>query len=735
MQGHAGNHGLDKRIASNERHGICLYVLLRKDTAVFAEPLHLQLDYSMSMVCKPRILSDHIDNWQVDVDWLAAFEAHLQDIDLVSFDVFDTAITRLTDAPVDVFALAEARLIDSLGQLARGFAEAREMAEIDARRLAGSKSREDITFDEIYAALPYRLPGAERYLERFKKAELDAEVELLRGVPDILEAAKLAQAAGKTVVFVSDMYLPAATISQFLEECGYPKGLPVLVSSGTGCTKASGRQWAVLRRLYGASVRILHIGDDAWSDAESPRRHGIKTFPFVRTQSNRRLGGPLCPAVLPFSRAARLVKLHGGTDERPRSPSQFMADFGSAWGAVVVGSFVRWLEQRVQRLGIEHIVFCARDGWLLQQAWEAAGCGFRTGIRATYLYVSRRALNLAATAIPGTDGGLTEQALDFLCGGNNRISVRTFLERAGLLTCEALRNEAASELGGLDAIVPKRKGRETLRRLLRLHQHEVLAALALQREAALGYLAAQKLNESRIGIVDIGWHGNLQGSLVALLRDIHPSISLYGFYYGLWPLAQRRRPYAGWMEGAFGNDFIPMEEQRGLQNAVAILENLHVAPEGSTIGYRKENEKYAPILQESPLEVEQHSTLIAPFQTSTVAAIRELFESGQVGGLKLEDLTLAAGRAAIERLALSPTAEELNVLGGIRHASDFDHTTFAPLVPHSMYDARGVDTDWPIGAACAWLLRTKHQVERQIIIAWLQRSLSGLDARTLRQFS
>src|SRR5690606_38098116 len=80
--------------------------------------------------------------------------------------------------------------------------------------------------------LPYRLPGAERYLERFKKAELDAEVELLRGVPDILEAAKLAQAAGKTVVFVSDMYLPAATISQFLEECGYPKGLPALFHQG-----------------------------------------------------------------------------------------------------------------------------------------------------------------------------------------------------------------------------------------------------------------------------------------------------------------------------------------------------------------------------------------------------------------------------------------------------------------------------------------------------------------------
>jgi predicted HAD superfamily hydrolase len=149
---------------------------------------------------------------------------------------------------VDAFALAEERLLVEIGEDVSGFAIARELAEQDARISAKAQGREKVTLAEICGVLPQRLPGAGRYLERLRSAEVKAEADLLFGVPDILEAVRLAKHAGKKVIFVSDMYLPGAQIRQFLENAGYTNFSGLFVSSDTGCLKWSGRQWATVRK-------------------------------------------------------------------------------------------------------------------------------------------------------------------------------------------------------------------------------------------------------------------------------------------------------------------------------------------------------------------------------------------------------------------------------------------------------------------------------------------------------
>jgi FMN phosphatase YigB (HAD superfamily) len=674
----------------------------------------------------------------LDQDWLDAFRAALSRVNLVSFDVFDTAITRRCDAPVDTFALAEERLQGEIGDDARGFATARELAEQDARIAARARGREEITFGEIYAVLPRRLAGAARHLERMKSAELEAEAELLCGVPDILEAVRLALGAGRKVIFVSDMYLSGAQIRQFLEQAGYTDIGEVLASSDTGRLKWSGQQWASLRERLGSKIRILHVGDDQVADVEAPREHGIETLAFTSARSNRRVGGPLGPAVLPFSRAARDGQIRRRTDRRETSQlpselpgeltSDFMAGFGASWGAVVVGSFIRWLEDRVQRYGIEHLLFLARDGWLLQRAWEAAGCTARTAVPASYLHVSRRTLNLAEAG-----GDFTEQALSRLCNTFRPRSLHAVLGRAGLLGCSDLVAEAAAKLGGLNETVTWPAGIETLRSLLRGHWPAVQAALGPVRDGTLGYLAQHVPDCRRLGMVDLGWGGSLQASLAGLLPEAGRDVVLSGFYYSLFPEAQQRRPYAGWLEGAFGNDFIPLKDQFGVQSAVPILENLHSAPEGTTVNYRVVNSAYVPVLGDSAVEKAQHAALIAPFQQGTLEAVGELFTTGRLGAVRLENLTPAAGRAAIERVGLSPSRDELAALGQIRHSADFDHAVFTPLVPSSREAGHSpLQTEWPVGAALTWLGQGH---DRSHLAALLRNAMSETDFRTIRQFT
>jgi hypothetical protein len=416
-----------------------------------------------------------------------------------------------------------------------------------------------------------------------------------------------------------------------------------------------------------------------------------------------------------------------------RDAANFMSSFGASWGAVVVGSFIRWLEDRVRRYGIERLLFLARDGWLLQQAWDAAHCEARTAVCASYIHVSRRTLNLADAAVTAANDGLDEQALERLCNTFRPLPLHTILGRAGLLECVDLVVDASRALGGFDAIVTWPAGVQTLQSLLLRHQHRVLAALRPMRDATLGYIAQHVPDCRRLGIVDLGWNGTLQASFAKLIRELRHDLRLSGFYYSLFPTAQRHRPYIGWLEGAFGSDFIPFRDQFGVQNAAAILENLHSAPEGTTVSYRFAEGAYTPVLDEHAVENEQHATLIAPFQATTLEAIGKLFTKGRLGTLQLDHFTPAAGRAAIERVALSPSVDELNVLGQIRHSADFDHTVFAPLIPPNRALYRSpLETHWPVGAALAWLGQGHDRAD---LASSLRHSVSEMDVRTVRQFT
>jgi predicted HAD superfamily hydrolase len=670
----------------------------------------------------------------------STFDAVLNaDFNIFSIDVFDTAITRRLEAPVDVFALAEQTLVAAHGRAWKGFAVAREDAEIEARRRAAERGRHEVTLHDIYTAFAEAKPALAKGVTIARQAEIDAETAVIVPVPDMVLFVEKARAAGRRVVFVSDMYLGRSEIGGLLTHCGYDFAEGLLVSSETGKTKAAGTQWQVLRDLVGKDARILHIGDDPWSDVASPERHGIPGLLFGRARSERRIGGPLTPDILPFSRLSRavtLARLQGDQRAQADDPAAFMRDFGASWGAVVVGSFVRWLEERVTRHRLDHLAFCARDGYLVKQAWEASGAAARTGIPFSYLYVSRRTLNLADAALSGPDGKLTDMALDRLASG--RLPLGTLLDRSNLGSCRALVRDAIAAFGELNTVVERGEQNRNFRNLLVKHQQAVIDALTPSAEATLQYLFQELPSTGRVGLVDIGWQGTLQYSLARLLRKSDTAPMLFGFYYGLWPAAQRRRPIAGWMEGAFGNDFYSFEEQFGMFNAVAILENLHLAHHGTTVGYRLQEDRWIPVLQESEIERRQHSALITSFQSATLAAVNEIY-SDRNSVLEKTELKSGSGLAAISRVSVSPSSGEMLALGQIEHAIEFDHSHFRTLL-HSEWKADPpwpLATDWPVANGLVLRKAKNHTdlpADKEAITTRIRTILDRLDSRSTRQF-
>ncbi len=628
--------------------------------------------------------ADPLSRWQPDPAFAAEFARRSAAADIVSFDILDTALTRTLDSPADAFAELERRLAPTLGQAAAGLAPAREWAWREARLRRLAAGAEEVGLDDILDSLIEARPDLHPHRALLRRTELAVEADLLVGVPDILAATRLLAARGQPYLFVSDMYLPAAFLAERLARAGYAGWQALHVSSETGLTKATGRQWAALRAglaadAPGSRPRLLHVGDDAHSDGTQAEAHGIDTLAYTRARSARRLGTRFGPEMLPFSRRQRAVTLAARAIPAPPDETAAWRDLGRTLGGIVAAGFVAWLGERVRRHGVAALAFGARDGWLVRRAWQASGLGERLGVPDQYLRVSRRTLTLARAALDGTDRRLAAYLPPFLSGTDGTVTVRAALARLPLGSDSDTGRTLARAFGSLDAPLVWPDGSHLFEDVLQRHAGEIHGVLTGCHAALVGHLLQEGFDRpGRLGFVDLGWHGNMQRGLQRL--GLRPPATLCGFYYGLWHAALGNRHAAGLMEAAFASDYRPPGEQPGLLDAVGLLEELHTAPHGTVSGYRQQDGRWEPVFAEHAGERHQYETMIRPFQEGALETVAALFAGG-AAPLDLAELTPDAVIAAIDAVCLSPTPDERRLLGRLGHCDGFDHVAFEPLAP------------------------------------------------------
>ena len=135
-----------------------------------------------------------------------------------------------------------------------------------------------MTFKEIYRELAFALGwDPEMCRSAVEQLELELESETLIPNPKVRGMIEAAREAGKRVVFVSDMYLPADFIRGQLKRFGLTRdGDHYYVSSEHKATKSSGRLFEVVLKEEQVQPRaVTHVGDHAHSDDAVPRRMGI----------------------------------------------------------------------------------------------------------------------------------------------------------------------------------------------------------------------------------------------------------------------------------------------------------------------------------------------------------------------------------------------------------------------------------------------------------------------------
>lgn len=286
--------------------------------------------------------------------------------DVVSFDLFDTLIARKVRSYTDIFELMDLRLREK-GIVIPDFAKLRLSAEKELSRDKAPRLR------EIYEYVLERAGGSFMTASELAWMEWETDFSTMVARESICDVFRRAISNGKQVVITTDNYYSLGQIKEILARFGLEGCDRVLVSCEYKTSKAQDL-FKILQDNY-KSKKILHIGDDEFSDIGNASANGIDTY---RVFSGEDLFDALGGLEMESNITTISDRLKVGMFISCLFNSPFwFEDEGCALSvpdafgigylicAPVITDFVLWLKEETRAQDFNQILFCARDGYLI----------------------------------------------------------------------------------------------------------------------------------------------------------------------------------------------------------------------------------------------------------------------------------------------------------------------------------------------------------------------------------
>ena len=269
-------------------------------------------------------------------------------------------------------------------------------------------------------------------------------------------------------------------------------------------------------------------------------------------------------------------------------------DFGySTFGPFLYG-FVSWLNIELNKYGIKKIFFFARDGYMMQKAFDLLNKD--NTLISRYVYFSRSSLRVgllyncktykeALKYLTWARYISIHEILDYF--GFNNDEVESIVSKYELDISEYIQFGEIEENKKLEKIYNDYKGKIDKR------SEETFKNIVM-------YIKQNQF-DGRCAIVDIGWHGNMQWYLEEILSKCGIRAEIYGFYVGITALEAIKDRVDG---------FLYSNINKKLRKSVLCFfggyEKLFQSLEGSTKGYVYVNGYVEPVLKEYEYEFDNN---------------------------------------------------------------------------------------------------------------------------------
>jgi FMN phosphatase YigB (HAD superfamily) len=611
-------------------------------------------------------------------------------IEIHSFDVFDTCLTRTYDRPHDLFLeLARSVLAhsgDGEDEVAvRLLARQRQIAELHAREHSAS---EDILLHDIYVQLSnYREITFNPDIMLKKEMELE-----LKSVVPIKETFTLYESIRKKshrIIFISDMYLPEELVIAMLSRCGYFANASNLYISGKiGLTKRSGNLYNHVLGAEGATPsNLTHYGDNKVSDIKMANALGIKTVhlpaPTQQTKyeevfshknsSWHRVSDTLQKYSRHFRRiykdplsdvsvskhialsktnAISRILLRNLSQENSNDRDLFAIGYFVA--APLFVSFVIWLLQAAQEQKIARLYFVARNGQVFHNLANIICKHLGYNIECRYLYGSR------AAWYPSSFESFDKNFIDFLLKKYPNRNVREIFEDLSFSKEHVTILLAALAESKYD--LEESKDAETVNGLLNLLMDSEYNKLVCEHFEScwnniVDYLSQEHFfDPGNVGIVDIGWSLSSHNALHRIVEKVNDR-GFSGFYFGVGKNRQevaKNAPYH-----YFFSDIDSAKRSWLFKlGPMSLLEEVFSAADHpTTSGYQRINGKVFPVMNKTSFP--GVSSIASGITDSMVDYTKFLIDTDH-----LLDLQLVKDEALeqLERMYKYPTENEASAI-------------------------------------------------------------------------
>lgn len=436
-------------------------------------------------------------------------------IEYYSFDMFDTLITRLLDKPTDLFSIMEKEYNIA------NFKKNRINAERKARK---SSKHEEITIDEIYNEL--KIIDSSINTFEVKKIEKELEIKLCIINKNFIDTYSNLEEENKKIIIISDMYLDSDTIKKILSKNGISFD-KLYLSSEIKKTKHTGSLYDyVLNDLNIKSNQIIHYGDNKNSDFINPKKRGIKSV-LVNNNWNNNLS--FYNSKVKDYRYLTMEKFINSNIKNKFSDLRLNYFYKAGYeilGPLLYG-FCKWLNENLNKNHIKKVFFLARDGKIMKKSFDI----LYPEVNTCYMFASRRALTVPTLCLYKElkDPSYLKN-IYFISG---RLKMVDLIKMLGL------------DDNNIDHILKKYNYNLTDNINSKVISNDsefksfyneiyplILENSKNEYDEMVKYLKEINFCEN-VGIVDIGWNGNMQYALEKATKVSNINAKIKGFYIGI----------------------------------------------------------------------------------------------------------------------------------------------------------------------------------------------------------
>ncbi|MCT3031574.1 hypothetical protein [Pediococcus parvulus] len=577
------------------------------------------------------------------------------DCDVVSFDIFDTLIKRNVNCSEDVFLLLQDQFNKKFNQDLPIY-KMRKLAEVNANKFNSGK---DVNLTDIYSEFRNITDEQRIWL---KEKEISLEKILCQENPKMKKVYQWCLNNNKTILIVSDMYLPEKVITSILLSAGYKNWKSLYVSNVYNKSKASGELFDfILKKEKLKPQNIIHVGDAQKGDYLSPKQRKINAALIKINEKNTLFFNK---KYLKYERSNldyRYNVLNSFIKNNINENYNFYEQIGYEVVGPILYGYSLWLKNKAKKSDINKLFFLAREGAFLKAAFDIVN---NQSMITTLIKVSRK-----ATALPLLYRAKNfDELLSMITVSKSQFTLQKMMLSIGLpgsLVKKVTRISKINCQKLVKNLIPNEK-----QTVFNIIKPEINRISKLQEKNIRGYLNNLDFS-GRIGVCDVGWHGTIQHHL----QKIYPLNSIEGFYIG--KKDKKNESSMNSVAYLFDNTN-NVDIQDEIMSSPDLFELFFLSTDGSALSYNMdENGKYYCV-QAHPEQTKQNAKEILKLQAAALEFLKNFMKLRKSLNL---DLTAHSSTAAYDKLINQPS---LNTVNEFKKFSFLNINTHSLVAMHSL---------------------------------------------------